>query len=43
MCATHDLEFEGVKVPAAQVHAAFMAAMKFGYADVVSTAAFLAA
>jgi nicotinamidase-related amidase len=42
-CATHDLEFEGVSVPAAQVHAAFMAAMKFGYADVVSADVFLAA
>jgi nicotinamidase-related amidase len=41
-CATHDLEFNSVKVPAEQVHAAFMAAMKFGYADVVSTAAFVA-
>ena len=40
-CATHDLEFNGVKVPAAQVHAAFMAALQFGYAKVVSTAAFL--
>ncbi len=40
-CATHDLEFNGVKVPAVQVHAAFMAALSFGYAQVVSTAAFL--
>ena len=30
-CATLDLEFEGVKVPAAQVRAALMAALKFGY------------
>ncbi|AQG99940.1 Isochorismatase [Burkholderia sp. KK1] len=37
-CATHDLEFNGVRVPAAQVHAAFMAALKFGYAKVVSAA-----
>ncbi|WP_349570473.1 cysteine hydrolase family protein [Azotobacter salinestris] len=36
-CATLDLEFNGVKVPAAQVHAAFMAALAFGYASVVST------
>jgi len=41
-CATHDLEFDGVKVPAAQVHAAFMAALQFGYAKVVSTRDFLA-
>jgi nicotinamidase-related amidase len=40
-CATHDLEFNGVKVPAPQVHAAFMAALSFGYAKVVSTAEFL--
>lgn len=41
-CATLDLEFEGVQVPAAQVHAAMMAALKFGYANVVSTEAYLA-
>ena len=40
-CATLDLEFNGVKVPAAQVHAAFMAALAFGYAPVISTAEFL--
>lgn len=40
-CATHDLEFDGVSVPAQHVHAAFMAALKFGYADVISTAEFL--
>ncbi len=37
-CATLDLEFNGVTVPAAQVHAAYMAALKFGYCDVDSTA-----
>jgi nicotinamidase-related amidase len=37
-CATHDLEFNGVCVPAKQVHVAFMAALQFGYAKVVSTA-----
>lgn len=42
-CATHDLEFNGTKVPASQVHAAFMAAMQFGYANVVATETFLAA
>lgn len=40
-CATHPLEFNGVKVPSAQVHAAFMAALQFGYANVVSTEAFV--
>jgi nicotinamidase-related amidase len=40
-CATRDQEFEGVVVPAAQVHAAFMAALKFGYAQSVSTAEYL--
>lgn len=42
-CATRDLEFNGVAVPAAQVHAAFMAALAFAYASVVSTNEFLAA
>jgi len=42
-CATLDLEFEGVQVPAAQVHAAMMAALKFGYANVISTQAYLMA
>jgi nicotinamidase-related amidase len=41
-CATLDLEFNGVVVPAAQVHAAFMAALGFAYASVVSTEEFLA-
>jgi hypothetical protein len=41
-CATRDQEFEGVVVPAAQVHAAFMAALKFGYATAVSTEEYLA-
>ncbi|MEJ1227546.1 Nicotinamidase-related amidase [Pseudomonas sp. NFACC09-4] len=40
-CATLDLEFNGVVVPAAQVHAAFMAALGFAYANVVSTEQFL--
>ena len=35
--ASRDLEFEGVRVPAAQVHAAFMAALGFGYATTRST------
>jgi len=43
-CATRDLEFGGVKVPAAQVHAAALAAMQGGgYAKVVSTDEELAA
>jgi nicotinamidase-related amidase len=41
-CATRDQEFEGVVVPAAQVHAAFMAALRFGYATSVSAAEYLA-
>jgi nicotinamidase-related amidase len=41
-CATHDQEFNGVTVPAAQVHAAYMAALGFAYANVASTEALLA-
>ncbi|UOO83001.1 cysteine hydrolase [Uruburuella testudinis] len=40
-CATLDMEFNGVKVPAEQVHAAFMAALQFGYCRVESTATLL--
>jgi nicotinamidase-related amidase len=40
-CATHDLEFNGVRVPASYVHAAFMAALDFGYAKLVSAAEFV--
>ena len=36
-CATCDLEFGGRAVPAAAVHAAFIAALGDGYAAVVST------
>lgn len=36
-CAASDLEFNGVKVPATQVHAAFMAALSMMYAKVCST------
>jgi nicotinamidase-related amidase len=42
-CATRDQEFAGAVVSAAQVHAAFMAALQFGYAKVVTTAEYLAA
>lgn len=41
-CATRDQEFAGAVVPAAQVHAAFMAALQFGYAKLVSTEEYLA-
>lgn len=41
-CATRDQEFEGRVVPAADVHAAFMSALQFGYAKVVSTEDYLA-
>ena len=34
-CATLDLEFNGVNIPAAQVHASSMAALAFAYAEVV--------
>jgi len=40
-CATLDAEFNGVHVPAKHVHAAFMAALAFAYAEVVSTEALL--
>lgn len=42
-CATRDLEFNGVIVPANLVHAAFMASLGFAYASVVSADEFLAA
>ncbi|WP_339500262.1 isochorismatase family protein [Pseudomonas silesiensis] len=40
-CATHDLEFNELKVPSALVHAAFMAALQFGYAKVQSADEYL--
>ncbi|MCA6968717.1 MULTISPECIES: cysteine hydrolase family protein [Pectobacterium] len=40
-CATLDLTFGGVTVPAAHVHAAMMAAFEFGYGPVKSTEAYL--
>jgi len=40
-CATRDLEFEGTVVPAAQVHAAFMSALGFAYAKMVTTDGFV--
>ncbi|WP_293266799.1 cysteine hydrolase family protein [Neptunomonas sp.] len=36
-CATRDLEFNGTTVPAAHVHAAFMAALSSSYASINST------
>ncbi|KGJ03859.1 cysteine hydrolase [Paracoccus versutus] len=41
-CATRDLEFNGVTTPAAQVHAAYMAALAFLYGEVTGTDAFIA-
>ena len=38
-CATRDLQFGGVRVPAAQVHAAALAAMSGSYGRVVSVGA----
>ncbi len=40
-CATRDLVFRGETVPAAKVHAAFMAALAYGYADVTTTEDYL--
>lgn len=40
-CATLDLEFNGVSVPAEQVHATMMAALAFAYAKVISTGEYL--
>ena len=41
-CATRNLVFESLEVPAAQVHAAFMAALQARYAQVLSLEEFLA-
>ncbi|MET4632552.1 cysteine hydrolase family protein [Kaistia defluvii] len=41
-CATRALEFNGTTVPAAQVHAANMAALAFGYAKVIGAAEWIA-
>jgi nicotinamidase-related amidase len=37
-CATRDVEFEGKKVAAPDVHAAYMSALDFAYAKVIPTA-----
>lgn len=39
-CATHDQTFGGKTVPAEDVHAAYMAALGFAYATVISTKEF---
>jgi nicotinamidase-related amidase len=41
-CATRDVEFDRLTVPAAQVHAANMAALAFAYGTVTTTSEFLA-
>lgn len=41
-CATRSLKFKDVEVPAAQVHAAALAALQSGYARVLSTDELLA-
>ncbi|MBO0134228.1 isochorismatase family protein [Agrobacterium sp. Rnr] len=41
-CATLDLDFGGVTTPAKQVHATLMAALAFGYGEVIATDVFLA-
>jgi len=40
-CASRDLEFNGEVVPAPQVHAAYMSALGFAYANVVTTNTYL--
>ncbi|CAF3565165.1 unnamed protein product [Rotaria sp. Silwood2] len=40
-CASRELEFNGIRVPAEHVHAAFMAAIGFAYAKTISTELFL--
>lgn len=42
-CATADLKFGGVNVPAAHAHATMMAAFEFGYATVKSVEDYLSA
>lgn len=40
-CASRELEFNGMKIPAEHVHAAFMSALGFAYAKAMSTNEFL--
>lgn len=42
-CATLSMSFNGVEVPAEHVHAAFMAALSFAYAEVTTTEALITA
>lgn len=39
-CASRDLEFDGVTVPATAVHAAYMSALDFAFATVTTTQAY---
>ncbi|WP_420587303.1 cysteine hydrolase family protein [Ruegeria sp.] len=41
-CSSRDLEFNGDVIPAEQVHKAYMSALSFAYATVVSTSDYLA-
>ena len=41
-CATRDQQFAGATIPAADVHAAYMAALQFAYAKVMTTEEYLA-
>lgn len=41
-CATRDLDFNGVTIPAKQVHATLMSALSFAYGEVISTDDFIA-
>ncbi|CAF4721959.1 unnamed protein product [Rotaria sp. Silwood1] len=40
-CASRELQFNGITVPAEHVHAAFMSALDFAYAKTISTQEFL--
>lgn len=40
-CATRDLEYNGVTVPAASVHAAMMSALGFAYATITDTDSYI--
>jgi nicotinamidase-related amidase len=40
-CASRDLEFNGVQIPAAQVQAAFISSLGFAYATILSTEDFV--
>ncbi|MDQ7734461.1 cysteine hydrolase family protein [Halomonas sp. SpR1] len=40
-CATMDLEFDDVKIPAHQVHASIMAALAFAYGTVITTSQYI--